>query len=215
MPWHQSPVTARLTAVAAVTSSCLALTACSAGNADSAPADPHGQLAHLRIAAPGSSAGYSRARFGTGWVDTDHNHCDTRNDILARDLTNLRRRGQCTVTAGTLHDRYTGKTLTFRRGSASALVQIDHIYPLHRMWVMGAAQWSLAQREKAANDRRNLLAVDGSANEAKGDQGPAEWMPQREERCGYATRYITVATAYRLPITTADKTALGRMLATC
>ena len=31
--------------------------------------------------------GYSRDQFGAAWADVDHNGCDTRNDILARDLT--------------------------------------------------------------------------------------------------------------------------------
>ena len=31
--------------------------------------------------------GYSREEFGPAWADVDHNGCDTRNDILARDLT--------------------------------------------------------------------------------------------------------------------------------
>jgi hypothetical protein len=193
----------------------LTAAACDTGRADSTPASPRDQLAHLHIATPGSSAGYSRQRFGKGWVDTNNNHCDTRNDILRRDLTDVRRHGRCTVTAGTLRDRYTGKTLTFRRGAASALVQIDHVYPLHRMWLMGASHWTPTKREKAANDPRNLLAVDGAANESKSDQGPAEWAPQREESCDYATRYITVATAYGLSITVGDKTALGRMIALC
>jgi hypothetical protein len=205
----------RCAAASTAAVSFLALAACGVGEAKPAPADVRDLLAHLRTAPAGSSAGYSRARFGTGWVDTDHNHCDTRNDILARDLTDIRRRGRCIVTAGTLHDRYTGKTVRFRRGTASAVVQIDHIYPLHRMWVMGAAMWPVSKREKAANDPRNLLAVDGSTNASKGDQGPSEWAPRRQEWCDYATRYITVAVAYKLPVTTADKTALGRMLGTC
>ena len=33
--------------------------------------------------------GYSRAAFGPAWTDVDRNGCDTRNDILARDLTRL------------------------------------------------------------------------------------------------------------------------------
>ena len=33
--------------------------------------------------------GYTRAQFGPEWADVDRNRCDTRNDILKRDLTNL------------------------------------------------------------------------------------------------------------------------------
>ena len=31
--------------------------------------------------------GYTRAQFGPAWADVDRNGCDTRNDILKRDLT--------------------------------------------------------------------------------------------------------------------------------
>ncbi|MDQ1710045.1 MAG: hypothetical protein QOG49_1430, partial [Frankiaceae bacterium] len=31
--------------------------------------------------------GYSRALFGQAWADVDRNGCDTRNDVLRRDLT--------------------------------------------------------------------------------------------------------------------------------
>ncbi|MBF4625894.1 HNH endonuclease, partial [Clavibacter sp. VKM Ac-2872] len=30
---------------------------------------------------------YDRAAYGPSWADTDHNGCDQRNDVLARDLT--------------------------------------------------------------------------------------------------------------------------------
>ena len=34
--------------------------------------------------------GYDRDQFGSGWVDVNRNGCDTRNDILRRDLTQRR-----------------------------------------------------------------------------------------------------------------------------
>ena len=42
----------------------------------------------LRVAGRGPMTGYARALFGPAWTDTDRNGCDTRNDILRRDLTN-------------------------------------------------------------------------------------------------------------------------------
>lgn len=62
---------------------------------------------------------YDRGEFGQRWADTDHNGCDTRNDILARDLARPTfkegTRG-CVVLSGTLAEPYTGKTIEFRRG---------------------------------------------------------------------------------------------------
>jgi hypothetical protein len=161
-------------------------------------------------------AGYSRERFGKPWADVDHNGCDTRNDILARDLADDRRKHGCVVTSGVLRDPYTGGTVRFRRGADSGDVQIDHLYPLHRAWEFGARKWSQARRIAFANDRGELLAVSGRANAQKGDSGPAEWQPPwRAYRCAYAVDYIDIARIYALPVTTADRRALRRMLDTC
>ena len=95
--------------------------------------------------------GYSRDQFGPAWADTDHNGCDTRNDILARDLTNETFKpgtNDCVVTTGTLADKYTGTTINFVRGEdTSSAVQIDHIVPLCDAWQTGAQQFSADQRK--------------------------------------------------------------------
>jgi len=41
----------------------------------------------LTVKGRGPRTGYARASFGPAWRDVDHNGCDTRNDILGRDLT--------------------------------------------------------------------------------------------------------------------------------
>src|ERR687889_2014458 len=54
--------------------------------------------------------GYSRDEFGPAWADVDRNGCDTRNDILARDLTDETVKAgtrDCVVLSGTLADPYT------------------------------------------------------------------------------------------------------------
>lgn len=184
------------------------------------PAPP--ELDALTVAAAGPITGYSRAEFGPAWSDQvdvagGHNGCDTRNDILARDLqrAQLKPGSRCVVVAGTLQDPYTGQTITFSKTHASA-VQIDHIYPLGLAWQHGAESWPASKRRAFANDPRNLLAVDGPQNEGKGDKGPGQWMPpDRSEGCDYATRFATVTAAYALSISAADKDALQRALNTC
>ncbi|MFZ3344920.1 MAG: hypothetical protein WA622_17195 [Mycobacterium sp.] len=52
--------------------------------------------------------GYSRFQFGQPWTDDvdiegGHNHCDTRNDILRRDLSNVVPPSGCIVQSGVLH----------------------------------------------------------------------------------------------------------------
>ncbi|HEX2074515.1 MAG TPA: calcium-binding protein, partial [Geodermatophilus sp.] len=82
---------------------------------DSAP--PNSALAALdavEVKGRAPRTGYDRYRFGDGWVDTDRNGCDTRNDVLARDLTGETFRpgtDDCVVLSGTLEDSYSGRTI--------------------------------------------------------------------------------------------------------
>lgn len=161
--------------------------------------------------------GYTREQFGAAWADTDRNGCDTRDDILARDLATITKRGACTVLSGILRDPYTAKVIDFARGQGtSALVQIDHIVALSDAWQTGAQQLSAEQRVRFANDPRNLLAVDGATNQAKGDADAATWLPpNRAFRCDYVTSQVAVKAAYGLWVTRAEHDAIARVLATC
>lgn len=162
--------------------------------------------------------------FGPSWTDdhagTDgHDGCDTRNNVLQRQLDDIVLRPgtrDCVVVAGTLDDPFTGRALTFAKQDASA-VQIDHLYPLALAWDMGASRWSQQRRIDFANDvDRNLLAVDGRANASKGDRSPGEWMPiNKDFRCDYVERFLDVAVAYDLPITTTDAESIRFTLDTC
>jgi Protein of unknown function (DUF1524) len=123
--------------------------------------------------------GYTQASFGPAWTDDTtspggHNDCDTRDDILARDLIvsawTTTRSCPRAVAAGTLTDLYTGHTIAFRRGpQTSAQVQIDHVYPRAAAWDMGAWAWAPARRVAFANDPLNLQAVAGAANDGRGN----------------------------------------------
>ena len=149
-----------------------------AAPADSTPvrSPAYRAAAALRVHAPAAHAGYSRAQFGDGWVDTDHNSCNTRDDILRRDLRGLSMSGSCRVVNGTLTDPYTGERVYFVRGGASE-VDIDHVVALSNAWASGAGRWSFGKRVAIANDRLNLLAVGASVNRSKGDANAAQWLP--------------------------------------
>lgn len=158
--------------------------------------------------------------FGPAWTDDTtapggHNGCDTRNDVLAGQLAHVTYRAgsHCVVVSGSLHDPYTGQTIAFTKAHASA-VQIDHIVPLALAWDLGANAWPLARREAYANDERVvLLAVSGPANESKADSGPATWLPpDTTYRRTYAARFVAVLSAYHLPVTAPDKSALTAAL---
>ena len=142
--------------------------------------DAAAALATLPVKGRAPKTGYSRAAFGIAWTDDvdvplGHNGCDTRNDILRRDLTAvLLKPGThgCVVLAGVLADPYTGRTITFTRGpSTSSRVQIDHAVALGDAWVKGAQQLTRTQRAALANDPLNLLAVDGPDQQRQARRG--------------------------------------------
>lgn len=169
---------------------------------------------------------YLRSAFGDAWDDDNdapmgHNGCDTRDDILNRDLVDKTyvsvKRCPDAVATGTLHNPYTNKTIAFQRGpKVGESVQIDHIVPLAYAWDMGAYAWPGPERLRFANDPANLLAVDGQANQDKGDAAPAQWMPPNAAfHCQYAMQFIAVLRGYALPVDQASTGVLRQAAATC
>ncbi len=169
---------------------------------------------------------YRRAAFGEAWDDDTsapggHNGCDTRNDILARDLIEVTfvstKRCPHAVSTGTLHDPYTNGTLVFTRGEqVGASVQIDHIVPLAFAWDMGARDWPDGVRKRFANDPANLLAVQGKANQDKGDLPPGQWMPPNTAFwCQYAVQFAAVARGYRIAIDESSAREIRNAAASC
>jgi hypothetical protein len=169
---------------------------------------------------------YRRAAFGDSWTDDNsapggHNGCDTRNDILDRDLVDKMyvsiKRCPKAVGSGTLHDPYTNATVAFVRGNqVGASVQIDHIVPLALAWDLGARNWPDDMRLRFANDPANLLAVAGQANQDKGDSEPVMWMPPNVAfRCQYAMQFIAVLRGYRLPVDAPSAGVLREAASTC
>lgn len=165
------------------------------------------------------SSGFNRTKqFGKAWdYDYNNNGCDTRDDILARDLTNAVTSDGCKVTAGTLQDPYTNTTINFKRGKdTSADVQIDHIIALNEAWGSGANQWDQQTREQFANDPANLMAVDGPTNGSKSAKDAAKYVPDNEEFvCTYVTRQITLKAHYGLSVDKAESKALNNIMEGC
>ena len=177
-------------------------------------------LATIPIKGRAPKTGYSREQFGQAWADADRNGCDTRNDMLRRDLTDLALKPDtrdCVVLSGILNDPYTATLINFLRGtSTSPDVQIDHVVALSDAWQKGAQQLTAAQRLSFANDPLNLLAVDGPANQQKSDGDAATWLPPNKSyRCDYVARQISVKSSYGLWVTRAEHDAMERVLAGC
>ena len=66
------------------------------------------------------------------------------------------------------------------------------------------------------NDPLNLLAVDSSTNRSKGDGDTATWLPPYKAfRCTHVAKQVAVKGKYGLWVTSAEKDAMTRVLATC
>ncbi len=164
--------------------------------------------------------GYARDQFGTAWKDVDHNGCDTRNDILNRDLTSISysvNSEDCVVLTGILIDPYSGETINFFRGvTTSSDVHIDHVVALSNAWQTGAFKLTIEKRNAFTNDPLNLLAVKGRLNSQKGDGDSATWLPPKKSyRCAYVARQVAVKYKYGLWLTVPEKAAILKLLQPC
>jgi len=191
----------------------------------SAAAEPQPGLATalletLAVKGRAPKTGYTRDQFGQAWADVDRNGCDTRNDILKRDLTGIIYKPgtrNCVVASGILVDRYSGETINFLRGNITSMeVQIDHVVALSNAWQTGAFKLSVDQRKALANDPLNLFAVKGRLNSQKGDGDAATWLPPLKSfRCSYVAQQIAVKAKYSLWVVAPEKAAMVSILAKC
>jgi hypothetical protein len=177
-------------------------------------------LETLPVKGRAPKTGYSRDAFGQRWADVDRNGCDTRNDILKRDMTSIVYKAKtrnCVVLSGTLIDRYSGESINFVRGEVSSMeVQIDHVVALSNSWQTGAFKLSIAQRTALANDPLNLFAVKGRLNSQKGDADAATWLPPLKSfRCAYVAQQIAVKAKYSLWVVAPEKAAMLAILSQC
>jgi hypothetical protein len=194
-------------------------------SARSTPAYDQARVDAVRLPVKGwdRETDFRRGAFGEAWsddvdVEFGHNGCNTRDDVLRRDLAELVvRPGTCYAQSGTLHDPYGGSTITFTRGpTTSDAVQIDHVVSLSDAWYKGARQWTDQRRRDFANDPRNLIAVGGKANFDKAFRDAASWLPPNEAfRCEFVARQVEVKTAYGLWVSAKEKNAITDVLADC
>ena len=175
-------------------------------------------LNKLPVKGRAPKTGYTREQF-PHWKDPDKNGCDSRNDILKRDLTKVifkEGTNNCKVISGTLLDPYSNKVIAFDLNKSSSTIDIDHVVALSNAWQTGAFQLTLDQRTNFANDPLNLLAVDFKLNRQKGDGDAATWLPPyKSYRCTYVARQVSVKAKYKLWVTAPEKTAIANLLKSC
>jgi hypothetical protein len=175
-------------------------------------------LNKLPVKGRAAKTGYSREQF-PHWKDPDKNGCDTRNDILKRDLTKVVFKADtnnCKVISGSLLDPYSNKLISFDLSKSASTIDIDHVVAKSNAWQTGAFQLTLTQRTNFANDPLNLLAVDAKLNRQKGDSDAATWLPPyKSYRCTYVARQISVKSKYKLWVTPPEKAAISKLLDGC
>jgi hypothetical protein len=92
------------------------------------------------------------------------------------------------------------------------------VVPLKNAWISGAWSWTTTKREQYANDLPDpqLIAVTDNVNQSKGDKSPDAWKPPLPSYdCTYARMWVRVKSVWSLTVTTAEKSTLTSMLATC
>lgn len=176
--------------------------------------------------------GYDRERQFGGWAPNGCGSATTRDTILERDMTDVKKNAKCQVVSGTLTDPYTGRTIYFTRGpKTSANVQIDHVVALQDAWASGARDWTQEKRIEYANSPDVLLASDGPANMAKGNGldfngtsrwltqktgAPDVWMPDNTAyRCDYMAKRAQIKKQWGLTMTAREKQQTVSVLAFC
>ena len=182
------------------------------------------KLATLPIKGRAPKTGYDRSLFGPAWTDNvtvaaGHNGCDTRNDILRRDLVEVEIKpgtNGCTVLAGcgtipTLTPRSSSTAAGARPGKCRSTTS-SHC----DAWQKGAQQWDAAKRRDFANDPINLQATTRAMNEQKRDGDAATWLPPNKSyRCTYVSRIVETKATYGLWVTRAEHDAIARILNRC
>ncbi|WBB98154.1 MULTISPECIES: HNH endonuclease family protein [unclassified Solwaraspora] len=169
------------------------------------------RLNSLTVAAESHQSSYNRSLF-PHWI-TITGSCNTREQVLKRDGSNVVVNSSCAATSGSWYSPFDGATWT-----QASDVDIDHMVPLAEAWRSGAWAWSTARRQTYANDLGGpeLWAVTDNVNQSKGDKDPADWQPPLAAfRCTYARAWIQVKWYYDLTVDSAEKSALSGMLATC
>ncbi|WP_245990406.1 HNH endonuclease family protein [Corynebacterium pseudopelargi] len=189
------------------------------------PVPAHGAVDQLIIRQPEATPPYDRDAFGQAWSDDvdvpgGHNGCDTRNDMLQRDLSNITFKPNtrnCVVTSGYLQDPYSGLGHQFLKGNrTSTEVQIDHVVALADAWQSGAWRWDADLRRNFANDPANLQATLAAENQNKKAKTADQWLPSDPAyACTYVQRQVDLKLHYQLSVTQEEHDAMARILNGC
>ena len=153
-----------------------------------------------------------------GWMDVDRNGCDTRNDILARDLTGETLQARHPQTAWCSPARWPTRTRAERSTSSAARTRrrpcrsttSSHCRTRGRR---APRAWTRPGATAFANDPLNLLAVDGppTCRRATATPRPGCRRTRRTAARTWPDR-SAVKVTYGLWVTQAERDAIARVL---
>ena len=151
------------------------------------------------------------------WTDEDGDCQDARQEALVAESVGpvaYEDSRRCRVASGAWVGPYTGEQFT-----DPGRLDVDHMVPLGNAHQSGGWAWSPEEKRQYANDLsydNHLIAVQASANRAKGSRSPAEWKPpDRGYWCQYAVDWIAVKNTWQLTAVEPEAEALREMLGTC
>jgi hypothetical protein len=178
------------------------------------------KLSHLKTV--GACAGYARSKFPdnepsdvSSGHSLDGKSLSLRYYVIELDSSGAQipaGKSESYMT-GTLHNEYTGKTITLKHGPDTTAIQADHVVALGDAWKTGACHWSSSKRESFAIAVAELRAVDTHDNEVKSDDDAAQWLPPAN-RTWYVETQINIKAKYGLGVTAAERSTMTRVLKT-
>ncbi|GAA4829808.1 hypothetical protein GCM10023354_05700 [Garicola koreensis] len=147
-----------------------------------------------------------------GYWSIDDEAIDTRNHVLARDLTELEWNAtQNRVIGGEFSDPYTGEREDYGRAGT----RIDHIMGVEHAWVEMEHRDD-DERRAFYNDPANLLATSAGMLRQKNADAPRNWMPDDENfHCRYAMAWVHNAVKHEVSLFASDIDELRGTLYRC
>jgi hypothetical protein len=178
------------------------------------------KLSHLKTV--GTCAGYARSKFPdnepsdvSSGHTLDGKRLSLRYYVIELDSSGAHipaGKSESYMT-GSLHNEYTGKTITLMHGPDTTAIQADHVVALGNAWKTGACHWSSTKRKSFAIDVAEMRAVDTHDNEVKSDKDAAQWLPPASH-LWYVETQINIKAAFGLGVTAAERSAMTKVLKT-
>ncbi|MCL2085662.1 HNH endonuclease family protein [Candidatus Saccharibacteria bacterium] len=149
------------------------------------------------------------------WNDSDRNGCNTREDMLIRDMfaVKLNKDNECRITNGKLYDYYIGETILWDNNISGGGIDVDHIVSKSDAWSSNGYGWERTRWVEFNNDPDGLLSVSASINRAKGDKNVSQWLPPNEAfHCRFVVVQVNVKFKYELTVTRSEGMEMNRVL---